>query len=255
MTFPLKRLIPCLLLSERGLYKTVRFDDPRYVGDPINAVRIFNEKYVDEIMMLDINASRQGLEPDYDLIGRVAAECFMPFTYGGGIRTVDQARRIIALGVEKLSLNSIAIDRPELISDLSAELGASSVVVAIDVKRSDKGGNSVFHPGRRVALSKDPVEHARSAVAAGAGELFINSVDRDGTYSGYDLDLITAITAAVNVPVTVCGGAADLLDMRKVIDSGASAAAAGSLFVFYGDLRAVLINYPDQPAIREVFRS
>lgn len=253
MTFALKRLIPCLLLSERGLYKTVRFDRPRYVGDPINAVRIFNEKYVDEIMLLDIRASRARVEPDYDLIASVAAECFMPLTYGGGIRSIEQARRIISLGVEKLSLNSIAIENPDLLAELSGELGASSVVAAIDVKQDKTGKNRVYHPGNRALLQLDPVEHARLCVEAGAGELFVNSVDRDGTYSGYDLNLTASITAAVNVPVTVCGGASELKDMQKAIINGASAAAAGSLFVFFGDLRAVLINYPDQPAIREVF--
>jgi cyclase len=247
------RVVPCLLLQDGGLVKTTRFGRPRYVGDPINAVRIFNDKYVDELVFLDIDASRVQAEPDYDLIRRIAGECFIPLCYGGGIRTLAQARRIVAAGVEKIVVNSMAIDRPGLLTSLSRELGASSVVAGIDVKRDWFGRKRVFHPGRRRLTRLDPVEHAQAVVAAGAGEIFLNSVDRDGTGAGFDVDLVRRVTAAVKVPVTVCGGAAGLEDMRAAVKSGASAAAAGSMFVFYGPHRAVLINYPAYASVREVF--
>ena len=254
MTDLFNRIIPCLLLQDGGLVKTTKFGRPRYVGDPINAIRIFNEKYVDELVFLDITATRTGAEPNYDLIARIAGECFMPLCYGGGIRTLDQARRIVAGGVEKIAVNSMAIDRPQLLSELSQELGASSVVVAIDVKRDLFGRERVYHPGRRRLTKLDPVQHARASVDAGAGEVFLNNVDRDGQCSGLDTALITRVSGAVNVPVIVCGGASCLEDMRAAVEAGASAAAAGSIFVFYGPHRAVLINYPDYTSIRQLFQ-
>lgn len=249
------RVVPCLLLQDGGLVKTTRFAKPRYVGDPINAVRIFNDKYVDELVFLDIRASRTGAQPDYDLIERIAGECFIPLCYGGGINNLAQARRIVASGVEKVAINSMAIDQPGLLTELSRELGASSVVAGIDVKRDLFGRARVYHPGRRRITALDPVEHARAVVAAGAGEIFLNSVDRDGTGAGFDLDLLGRVTDAVNVPVIVCGGAATLDDMRQAVKTGASAAAAGSMFVFYGPHRAVLINYPAYASVRELFES
>ncbi len=248
------RIIPCLLLRDGGLVKTTKFGRPRYVGDPINAIRIFNEKYVDELVFLDITASRTGAEPNYDLIARIAGECFMPLCYGGGIRTLEQARRIVASGVEKITINSAAIDRPEFLSELSQELGASSVVVAIDVKRSLFGRERVYHPSKRCLTKLDPVQHAKASVDAGAGEVFLNNVDHDGQCSGFDTTLISRLSSAVNVPVIACGGAANLDDMRAAVDAGASAAAAGSIFVFYGPHRAVLINYPDYSSIRQLFQ-
>lgn len=253
MTTLFNRVIPCLLLQDGGLVKTRGFRDPRYVGDPINAVRIFNDKYVDELVFLDIEASRNGREPDYDLIGRIAGECFMPLCYGGGIRTLAQAQRIVAAGVEKIAVNSMAIDQPELLTTLSREFGASSVVAGIDVTRDFWGRERVFHPGKRRATRLDPVAHARAVVEAGAGEIFLNSVERDGTGEGFDKDLITRVCAAVKVPVIACGGAAGLDDMREAVGCGASAAAAGSMFVFYGPHRAVLINYPAYASVRRLF--
>lgn len=253
MTGLFNRVIPCLLMRDGGLVKTSRFRKPRYVGDPINAIRIFNEKYVDELVLLDIDASRTGAEPDYDLIARIAGECFMPLCYGGGIRDIVQARRIIAAGVEKIAVNSTAIDRPGLLHELSTELGASSVVAAIDVKRDLFGRRRVFHPGARRLTRLDPLEHARAMVEAGAGELFVNSVDRDGMFCGFDTELIAGMAASVSVPLIACGGASDLEDMRAAIEAGASAAAAGSMFVFYGPHRAVLISYPDYASVRRLF--
>lgn len=247
------RVIPCLLLQDGGLVKTTRFGRPRYVGDPINAVRIFNDKYVDELLLLDITASRLGAEPDYGLIEHIASECFMPLCYGGGITTLEQAQRIVAVGVEKIAVNSVAIERPQLIAELARELGSSSVVAAIDIKRDLFGRDRVYHPGRRRLTRLDPVLHAQAAVAAGAGEVFINSVDRDGCYCGFATDTIARMSSALTVPVIACGGASTLDDMRRAVDAGASAAAAGSLFVFYGPHRAVLINYPDYASIRKLF--
>jgi cyclase len=254
MTDLFNRVIPCLLLQDEGVVKTTKFGRPRYVGDPINAIRIFNDKSVDELVFLDITASRARAEPNYNLIARIAGECFMPLCYGGGIRTLEQARRIVASGVEKIAVNSTAIDRPQLLSELSQELGASSVVVAIDVKRDLFGRYRVYHPGQRRLTKLDPIQHAKAAIAAGAGEVFLNNVDRDGQYSGFDTTLIARVSTAVNVPVIACGGAANLADMRSAIDAGASAAAAGSIFVFYGPHRAVLINYPDYASIRQLFQ-
>jgi len=253
MTELYNRVIPCLLLQDGGLVKTRRFRRPRYVGDPINAIRIFNDKYVDELVFLDIQAARSGAEPDYDLIARIAGECFMPLCYGGGIRTLEVARRIVACGVEKIAVNSMAIERPQLLRELSDELGASSVVASIDVKRGLFGGDRVFHPGRRRVTRLDPVVHARAVVEAGAGEILLNSVNRDGEFCGFDLELICRMSQAVSVPVVACGGAGQLEHMRDAIAAGASAAAAGSLFVFYGPHRAVLINYPSYAAVRELF--
>lgn len=253
MTSVFNRVIPCLLLEDGRLVKTVRFGRPRYVGDPLNAVRIFNDKYVDELIILDIGASRANAEPDYGLIENIAGECFIPLCYGGGIRSVAQARRIVAAGVEKIAVNSMAIERPCLVNALAQELGSSSVVAGIDVKRGWRGAPRVFHPGRRRMTRLDPVAHAEALVRAGAGEIFLNSVDRDGTGAGFDLALLQRVSAAVNVPVTVCGGAAGLQDMRAAIRSGASAGAAGSMFVFYGPHRAVLINYPAYASVRELF--
>lgn len=254
MTALFNRVIPCLLLQDGGLVKTNKFGRPRYVGDPINAIRIFNEKYVDELVFLDITASRTGAEPNYDLIARIAGECFMPLCYGGGIRTLEQARRIVAGGVEKIAVNSMAIEQPQLLRELSQTLGASSVVAAIDVKRDLFGRERVYHPGRRRLTKLDPVQHAKASVDAGAGEVFLNDVDRDGQCSGFDTALITRVAAAVNVPVIACGGASSLDDMRAAVEAGASAAAAGSIFVFYGPHRAVLINYPDYTSIRQLFQ-
>lgn len=254
MTDLFNRVIPCLLLQDGGLVKTKSFGRPRYVGDPINAIRIFNEKYVDELVFLDITASRFGNDPDYDLIARISGECFMPLCYGGGIHTLEQARRIVASGVEKIAINSMAIDRPQLITELVQELGSSSVVVAIDVKRDLFGRERVYHPSQRYLTKLDPLQHARASVEAGAGEVFLNNVDRDGLCVGFDTALINKVSAGVNVPVIACGGAGDLDDMRAAVEAGASAAAAGSIFVFYGPHQAVLINYPDYTSIRQLFQ-
>jgi cyclase len=238
------RVIPCLLLHDGGLVKTQKFANPRYVGDPINAIRIFNEKEVDELLVLDIDASRERREPDYDLIEQFAGECFMPLAYGGGITSVEQAKRLFALGVEKLSIQTGALDDLRLVTDIAARYGSQAVVASSDVKKNLLGQHRLFSAAAGKALSRDWLEYLRAAVAAGAGEILVNSVDRDGTLSGMDLGLIAAASAACAVPLIACGGAGSLADIRAAVDAGASAVAAGSFFVYYGKHRAVLITYP-----------
>jgi imidazole glycerol-phosphate synthase subunit HisF len=247
------RLMPCLLLKGAGLVKTVRFASPKYVGDPINAVRIFNEKEVDELVFLDIEASRGEREPDYDLVERIAGEAFMPVCYGGGVASPAEARRLVALGVEKISVNSGVLDSPGLVGRLADALGSQSVVVGMDVKRDWLGAYRVFDARRGRKVGTNPRDYAVEAERLGAGEIFLNSVDRDGTMRGFDLNLISEVSSAVGIPVIACGGGAGLEDFRKAVDAGASAVAAGSVFVFMGKHRAVMINYPKYEAIKKVF--
>jgi cyclase len=242
----LPRIIPCLLVKNNGLVKTVKFGSPKYVGDPINAVRIFNEKEVDELMVLDIDASVQGREPDYTLIGNLAAECRMPLCYGGGVKTVAQVEKIVSLGVEKVAISSAAVGRPALVSDMARVVGSQSVVAVLDAKR--KGGNGEpeiwTHNGTR-ATGRRPAEFARELQSLGVGEIVVNSIDNDGVMKGYDLSLVRAVKDSVTVPLTALGGAGSLQHLEALIGAcGIVGAAAGSLFVFKGIYRAVLINYP-----------
>lgn len=255
MSSVFNRVIPCLLLDNGGLVKTTRFKHPKYVGDPINAIRIFNDKYVDELMFIDINASRLGLEPDYDLIERIAGECFMPLCYGGGIKRLDQARKLVALGVEKISINSAALDSLHLVEELVEELGSQSVVGAIDIKRDFWGRQFVYNASKGILIGIDPLAHAERLVKAGVGEIFINDIDREGTYKGYDASLISTISRHISVPLIACGGAKSIEDIQTAFKAGASAAAIGSLFVFYGPHRAVLINYPEYSIVKKLFLS
>lgn len=241
------RLIPCLLVQNQGLVKTVRFGSPKYVGDPINAVRIFNEKAVDELMVLDIDATRQVRDPDYRMIANLANECRMPLAYGGGVRSIEQIERIIGLGVEKVALSAVLADNPALVSDAASRVGSQSVVAVIDVRKSGmlRRPEVVIHNGtKRTGL--DPVQFARDLEQRGAGEIVVNSVDRDGTMDGYDLDLIARIAENVTIPMTLMGGAGSLDHVAELWRAqGIIGAAAGSLFVFKGKYRAVLINYPN----------
>ncbi len=242
------RLIPCLLVHNGGLVKTVNFANPKYVGDPINAVRIYNEKEVDELVVLDIDATVKGAEPDYQLISHLASECHMPLCYGGGVRTVAQIEKIISLGVEKVAVSSAAVENPALISDAASRVGSQSVVVVIDVKKSGllRRYEVVTHnASRRTGLN--PIVFASQMAEFGAGEIVINSVDRDGEMKGYDLDLIEHVRQGVHLPLTVLGGAGSLDDLKELISRyGIIGAAVGSLFVFKGRYRAVLINYPNR---------
>lgn len=239
------RVMPCLLLRGHGLVKTRKFKDPVYLGDPINAVRIFNEKEVDELVILDIDASRDGREPDYDFIAEIAGECFMPVAYGGGVRTLEQARRLIRCGVEKVVINTAATESYDVIREMAQVFGRQAVVGAIDVKRTLLGGYRVVAKSASVETRTPLAEHVQALVTAGAGEIFLNSVDRDGMMEGYDLPLIRLVRQQVNVPVVACGGAGNVEHLVAAVhEGGASAVAAGSMFVFHGRLRAVLINYP-----------
>ncbi|MCC7701839.1 imidazole glycerol phosphate synthase subunit HisF [Janthinobacterium sp. GW460P] len=251
------RIIPCLLVHEEGLVKTVSFKNPKYVGDPINAVKIFNEKESDELIVLDIDATVNGVEPDYKLIADLAAECRMPLCYGGGIRTVAQAKRIISLGVEKIAISAAAIENPELIRQIADEIGSQSVVVVLDVKKRmlSKEYDVFLHNGRK-NTKLNAVEVAQKAEALGAGEIVINSIENDGQMKGYDLALAEKIRAAVKLPITILGGAGSLDDVAQLIRAcGVVGASAGSLFVFKGAYKAVLINYPNVQQRDELVRN
>jgi cyclase len=247
------RVIPCLLIENQRLVKTIKFRDPKYVGDPLNAVRIFNDKQADELVFLDIGARKTGHGPDFDLIEKIAQQCFMPFAYGGGIQTLDHIRRILSSGVEKVVINSAALKNPELIRDAAEQFGSQSVVVSVDVKRSLLGSWRVFDGAQNKNTSMIPLDYVKSIVAMGAGEVFMNDVDRDGTRIGYDLELISTLSSGIDVPLVASGGAGNLVDLKLAIDSGAAAAAAGSLFVLYGKHRAVLITYPQGEDLRQIF--
>lgn len=241
------RIIPCLLLRDGGLVKTTNFGAARYVGDPVNAIKIFNEKEADELVVLDIDATTQGRLPNERLIKQFAAECRMPLCYGGGIRTVEQARRIIGLGVEKIAISSAAREQTGLIRDVANEVGSQSVVVVLDVRRSPSGAYEVYtHNGTR-ATGVDPASAAAEAEHLGAGEVLVNSIDREGTMGGYDIELCEAVRRATRLPITFLGGAGSLSDIGKLVRRcGIVGAAAGSLFVFKGSYRAVLITYPNR---------
>lgn len=245
------RIIPCLLVKNGGLVKTRRFADPKYVGDPINAVRIFNEKEVDELTVLDIDATVLNRDPDYTLIKNLAAECRMPLCYGGGVKRVDQVEKIISLGVEKVAVSSAAVADPELVTQAAEVVGGQSVVVVMDVKKSKRGArHELWTHNAQKPTGVCPVEFARKVEQLGAGEVVVNAVDRDGVMTGYDLDLIRSIRETIRLPMTVLGGAGSLEDVGELIrEFGIIGAAAGSLFVFKGVYRAVLISYPSRAEV------
>jgi cyclase len=238
------RVIPTLLLRNGGLVKTLKFKDPKYVGDPINAIHIFNEKEVDELLVLDIMANKERRDPDYALIEQFAGECFMPLAYGGGVRTVEQARRIFSLGVEKVCVQTAALEDPRLVFELSEHFGSQSIMVSVDVKKNWLGKPGLYSSTKGKLYSMSWLEMLRSLVAAGAGEVLLNAVDKDGTLSGPDLKLIQEASAAVEVPLIAVGGIGSLADIKAAVRAGASAVAAGAFFVFHGPHRAVLITYP-----------
>jgi cyclase len=252
------RITPCLLVHENGLVKTQAFKNPKYVGDPINAVKIFNEKEADELIVLDIDATAKGVEPNYRMIANLAAECRMPLCYGGGITTPQQAKRIIALGVEKVALSQAVIKDPSLIRRIADEVGNQSVVVVLDVRKKTgffATGYELCSHNNTQTYKLDVFEFAKKVESLGAGELVINSIDRDGLMSGYDLDLAVHIRSAVNLPLTFLGGAGSLADIEALISScGVIGAAAGSFFVFKGAYRAVLISYPSRQQKDQLFQ-
>lgn len=239
------RVIPCLLIRGNGLVKTRKFKEPVYVGDPINAMRIFSDKEVDEIVVLDIDASREGREPNYALIEEMAGEAFMPMAYGGGIRNLEQVRRLIRSGIEKVVINTAAIESTDVIREAADMFGSQAVVGAVDIKKTLFGGYRVVTKSATIDAKIGLDEHIQNLISAGVGEIFLNNVDRDGMMAGYDVQLIRSITQKVNVPVVVCGGAGTVEHLSQAVsEGGASAVAAGSMFVFHGKHRAVLINYP-----------
>ncbi|MFT3748920.1 MAG: AglZ/HisF2 family acetamidino modification protein [Agriterribacter sp.] len=238
------RVIPVLLIHKGGLVKSINFKNYTYVGDPINAVKLFNEKEVDEIAILDINASRENRPPDIQKIAEIASEAFMPLAYGGGITTIDQIKEIFYNGVEKVILNKSAIVNPSLISSAAKIFGNQSVVVSLDIKKGFLGGEKIFSDNGRKNTGLNVVQFAKRMEDAGAGELLINSIDRDGTYKGYNIEMIRAVTEIVNIPVIAMGGASSIEDFRQAVINGASAVAAGSMFVFQRPHKAVLISYP-----------
>lgn len=237
------RIIPCLLFQNQGLVKTINFKKPRYIGDPVNAVRIFNAKEVDEMIFLDIDSTKLNQEIRLDLIRRLAAECFMPLAYGGGIRRVSDIKAILEAGVEKVIINSAFFENPLLVKEAARKFGSQSIVVAIDVREELGQYHAYIHSGKQKTVFT-VLDAAKLAQQMGAGELMVNSIDRDGAMRGYDLKLIKSVAKSVNIPIIACGGAGIVKDLKLAINAGAQAAAAGSMFVYYGARRAVLINFP-----------
>jgi len=248
------RVIPVLLLKNLGLVKSVKFKNHRYIGDPINAVKIFNDKKADELVFLDINASREGRLISLDFVQRVGDEANMPFAVGGGIRTVEDIRKILGFGAEKVVLNTIAIEQPDFIKEASEAFGSSTIVVCIDVKKNLFGKYQIVYKNARKKSSLDPLEFAKKMEENGAGEIIVQSVDKDGTYEGYDIELIKKVAEAVTIPVVALGGAKEYNDFSQATKEGlASAVAAGSLFVYYGPRHAVLISFPNKNELKEIF--
>lgn len=247
------RVIPALLLLNGGLVKTQRFKNPSYVGDPINAIRIFNDKEADELMVLDINASKLGREPDFATIDQIAGECFMPLTYGGGVKTVSQAQRIFAFGVEKICVQTAAMSNLQFVRELADRFGSQSVMVSVDIKRNWLGHPRLFSVAQRQQASANWMQMISDLVEAGAGEVLLNAVDRDGTLSGPDLDLISQASNMLEVPLIALGGISSLSDIKSAVAAGASAVAAGAFFVYHGPHRAVLISYPKYHDLKKLF--
>lgn len=249
------RVIPILLLNNGGLYKTEKFNNPKYVGDPINAVKIFNDKEVDELIFLDISASKKSIQPNFEVIKEIATECFMPLCYGGGVSDTETMKEILKIGVEKISINTAAVRNPHLIKEASNYFGSSTIVVSIDVKKSILGKYSVYINGGEEKTQLDPVTWAKKVEELGAGEILINAIDKDGTLQGYDHTLIKQVANSVNIPVVAAGGASGITDFKRAIhEDNASAVAAGAYFVFQGKHRAVLITYPTQKEIIELVK-
>ena len=240
------RVIPVLLIHKGGLVKSVKFKNYKYVGDPINAVKIFNEKEIDEIIVLDIDATRENRTPDFEKIKEIASEAFIPMAYGGGITTIDEIKKLFYLGVEKIILNNAAVKNPDLITTAAGIVGSQSVVVSIDVKKNIFGKYKVFIKNGTENINIDPLIFAKQMQEAGAGEIMLNMIDRDGTYQGYDLSFIKQVSSQLSIPLIACGGASDVDGFYEAILNGASAVAAGSMFVFQRPHQAVLISYPSQ---------
>lgn len=249
----LPRCIPVLLLQNGALVKTVQFQNSRYIGDPLNAVRIFNEKGVDELVFLDIDASVKGTPIPFKLLKEIAEECFMPLSFGGGIKTIDDIRQIIQIGIEKVIIGSEVFENPEFLKQAVSEFGSSSICVSLDVKRTPSGEYRLWTKSGTKSTDLNPIDFAQELDQLGVGELFIHSIDHEGTRSGYDLELIRSIHEVVKIPVIASGGAGTVDHLCEAIGIGASAVAAGSLFIFHGKHQAVLISYPDQASLKRIY--
>ena len=247
------RVIPCLLVQEGGLVKTIKFKNPKYVGDPINAVKIFNEKEADELILLDIDASVNSVAPDYKMIENIAKECRMPLCYGGGIKTLEHAEKIVSLGVEKVALSSVVFDKPNLIFEISEKIGRQSVVVVLDIKKKILSNSyDVWTHNGMNNTKKDVIDVIQQVQNLGVGEIILNFIDLDGTMSGYSIDIVKYLKNHITVPLSIMGGAKSLEDMGNVVsECGLIGVSAGSLFVFKGKYRAVLINYPTRQQKKE----
>jgi len=247
------RVIPTLLLRGAGLVKTIRFRDPVYVGDPINAIRIFNDKEVDELVLLDITALRGNKGPAFSTIEKIANECFMPVADGGGISSMDEIRKVLSAGIEKVVINTAALMNPKFVRDAVKEFGSQAIVVSVDVKRTWRGRYEVYGDGGARPTGHEPVLFARQMQDLGAGEILLTAIDRDGTMKGYDIELIARVTSTLSIPVIACGGAGAIADFGQAAEQGGAAAvAAGAMFVFHGRHRAVLITYPSQAELAAV---
>jgi cyclase len=247
------RVMPCLLVSNGRLVKTVRFRNPAYVGDPVNAIKIYNEKEVDELILLDITATAEGRRPDFSFLSEVADECFMPLAYGGGIRDIDDISRIFSLGIEKVAINSYALENPSFIEKAAAVFGSQSILLSMDVKKNLFGKYHVYDRGGRNGTDHEPTAWAARMERMGAGEILLNSIDQDGTMEGYDTTLIRKVTEAVTVPVIACGGAGRIQDFKMAVEEGgASAVAAGSMVIYQGKNKGVLINFPSQDDLKNI---
>lgn len=249
-----KRIIPCLLVQNSGLVKTVKFKNANYIGDPINAVKIFNDKEVDELVFLDIESSKKNTPINFNFLKKIAEECFMPLCYGGGIKSIDDIKKLFTIGFEKVSINSNAFYNPSLISEAAKIFGSQSIVVSVDVKKNLWGKYSVYIDGGKTNTKVNPIEYIKKMELLGAGEIFLNYINNDGKMEGYNLELINEVSNNVNIPVIACGGAGEMEDFVQAINNGASAVAAGSYFVYYGINKAVLINYPDRDEIKKYFK-
>ena len=249
--FTRPRIIPILLVDDRDLLKTVNFKNPTYLGDPVNAVKIFNRKRIDELSILDIGASKNGREPDFELLKDIASEAFMPLSCGGGITTVEQVHELLAIGYEKVVLNTSLVRKPDMVKKAIELFGSQSIVASIDAKKVNGAYRRVISDGEEL-ISMSPVELAKKAEALGVGEIILNSIDQDGRMSGYDLELIKGVTETVRIPVTAVGGAGGIHDLKKALhEGGAHAAAGGSMFVYYGRLKAVLITMPSEEELKK----
>lgn len=241
------RVIPVLLIDNQSLVKTVKFSKSTYLGDPINAMRIFNEKAVDELCVLDISATKERKSPDFEFLKNIASEAFMPLSYGGGIRNFEDAKKILKLGFEKLVFNTALINDEKLIKNVIEYAGSQSVVASVDYKKNVFGVSSSFIESGKTKTNFTPKHMCKIAQELGVGEILLNSIDRDGMMNGYDISTIKELSSELLIPLVACGGAKDIYDLKQALAEGnADAVAAGSMFVFYGKKKAVLITTPTE---------